>query len=460
MKITSRLLIILAMIAITWSAQAQYDDVYYDGSSIASRKKIKVSTDYTTSNYSNQDEVAYDDTNSDYDNDSYNYYDEYSYTNRIRRFQRPLVGRGFYDSYYLDPWNFDPFYYTAGFGLITPSFGIGFYSYNDYNRWNRWHRYNNLRYWDPWTYNYWSYNPYGFNSYSNLFWASNGWCPSSWYSNRYYSNSAGYYSNNNYWGNTYNGAYQPRYYTDNNVHFGPRTYGATTTSDRGPSRTTSRVFSDPGSNPNTGLGRVSPRDVTTVRERNTPITRNPSGSTTDGTTSGVNGRMSPRNNDVNVIRERNQTNERVIKTYRDYNENGSSNGSLNNGNDNSRISPRSNDNTFGRSKNQDYTPQRQSPNDGKNDNEGLRSNSPRTFSSPRQQEQSPRFNSPRQESPRFEAPRQQSPRFESPRQQSNPTYNSPRVESPRSSGGDNGGGARSSGGSSGGAVRSSPRNNK
>lgn len=494
MKFGSKFLLMVLLTA-SWSLQAQYDDVYYDPNYTA-RKKARVnnsrnySSDYSTSN-DNEYYNEYSTDHDGYDADNYDYYnsDDYSYTNRIRRFSRPLAGRGFYDPYYLDPWYYDPYYYTSGFGFSTPWIGIGFYSYNDYWRWNRWNRFNSLRYWDPFTY---SYNPFGFNYFNNYFWATNSWCPTSWYSNSFYRGNNFFYTNN-YWGNRYNNVYQPRYYTDNNIHFGPRTYGSTTTSDRGPSRSSSRVFSDPGTpglnNGTTGLRRTSPRDadVTTVRERNTPLSRNPQGSIDDNGTSGngANGRMSPRSSNENIVRERVQSTDRP-RTFSDFERNSGSTDRTYDNQGSQRTTPRFNDNSRSTERSRSYepsAPSRQFQNQNDNFEGGsIRSNRSERFESPRSE--SPRFNSPRNESPRFNSPgnesqrfntpRNESPRFESPRNES-PRFNSPRNESPRSfdsgrsfeaprsnnsGGGSFGGGASGSGNSSGGgSVRSSPRSN-
>lgn len=441
----------MSLILTSWTIQAQYDDVYYSASSRTKAKPVKTSEYSDYSNSSSTDEDYYDEESEydNYDEDSYDNFDEYdyAYTHRIRRFHRPLAGRSFYDPFYLDPWNYDPFYYSSGFGFITPRIGAGFYSYSDFNRWNRFSRYNRFRYWDPWTYSYWSYDPFLFNRSSNYYWAGNSWCPSSWYSNRYYTGS-------NYWGNNYNGAYQPRYYTDKNVHFGPRTYGATTTSDRGPSRSSSRVFSDPGTfRPTTPdpSNRKSPRETqsTVVRERNVNVDRrNP---TSD---QGAPERVSPRMDDRGTVRERTQPS--TPKTFRDY-DNGQTDRPQT-----TRPSPRSNEDNFReRIRSSEQSPRGSQPQYEQRSN-GTENERVREIP----QSENPRFESPRSESPRnqssrqqqterFEAPRQQSPRYEAPRQQS-PRSESPRQDSPRS----NGGGSTQSSGSSnaGGGSRTSPRN--
>jgi hypothetical protein len=250
------------------------------------------------------------------------------------------------------------------------------------------------------------------------------------------------------------------------VHYGARTYGATTTGDHGPVRTSSRLFSEPNAPSNPGMQRYSPRDhgTTVVRERDVPISRN-GGFSSPGTDGATTDRLSPRS-DRSSVRER-TSGSSSERTFRDYN----------NGNDQqtSRPSPR-----------QDYSPREFSPRTQASPRfESPRQESPR-FESPRQE--SPRFESPRQESPRFESPRQESPRFESPRvntpsprsnnldqsyrtftprreSSSERTFSQPSYSSPRSNGGFNSGGssqtysggASNSVGGGGGSVRSSPR---
>lgn len=448
MKKSFNLIITLGLIFITWSLQAQYDDVYYGSTPARSRTRAVSNSD----SYQSDRNTDYNESdNPDYDDQSYNYMDDYdyTYTHQIRRFSRPLIGRGFYDPYYMDPWNYDPYYYSSGNGFITPGIGLGFYTFNDYSRWNRWYRFNSFRYWDPWTYSYWSYDPFLFNRFNNFYWASNSWCPGSWYGSGLYGglyggNYSGYYGGGSYWSNGYNGVYKPQYYSNSNIHYGARTYGATNSGDHGPVRTSSRIFSEPNGSSNPGQ-RFSPRDhgTTVVRERDVPINRN-GGFSTPGSDGATSDRLSPRA-DRSTVRERTNGTS-TDRTFRDYN----------NGNDqqSNRPSPR-----------QEYTPRDYSP----------------------RQQASPRFESPRQETPRFESPRQETPRFESPRvntpsprsnnfdqsyrtftpkreSSSERSFSQPSYSSPRSNGGYNSGGSAShsysgstSGGGSVSSVRSSPR---
>jgi len=97
-----------------------------------------------------------------------NYYmdDDFSYSERIRRF---------HDPYYYDPyWNF------------SFNWGWGYPYYSSYHRWNSWYWdpwYGSSWYWDPWYYDPWYYS-WGYSPYY-----------SSWY-----------------WGGGYYGHYSPYYY--------------------------------------------------------------------------------------------------------------------------------------------------------------------------------------------------------------------------------------------------------
>ncbi len=468
---------ILALATGAFSASAQYDDIYYSSGAARSRPKpVSNQADYYGNERYDDQEAYYEEDYDAYDDEAYNYLDEYdySYTHRIRRFHRPLIGRGFYDPFYWDPWYFDPFYYSRGFGFITPRIGIGFFSFYDFNRWNRWQRFNSYRYWDPWAFSYWSYDPFLFNRYNNFYWAGNAWCPTSWYSNNYYIN-------NNFWGNRYNGTYQPRYYTDNNSFFGPRRYGTTTTGDRGPSRSSTRIFSEPTGN-STGqpLRRTTPRDVetTVVRERNVPISRNQ-----PKAAEGSSDRISPRGN--NESSRATQTEK--PRSFRDFDNNTQDN--------NQRNAPRFNDPSNQERNRNMESPRRNEPistpqsprSDGNNGSGSSRSGSvsPRNNDGlqSRQMDMAPR-NHPYLETPsgstRMRLPERETPSYSAPRTNGNSnnsifrgsgnsgssgnrTFNTPSRSgnSGFSGSSPSSGGSRSSGGSapqSSGGGRTSPRN--
>lgn len=166
-----------------------------------------------------------DDSNPLYKDPSYSqddYYD-YKYASRLRRFNTPIGGAGYYDNYYTNqyyynqnPYNYgtsiyssygympsNQFYnYSSG---LSMSFGSGFGYPNYYN--------------NPYSYNYYpyygnsfyGYSPYGYNNYGY-----NG------YGNQGYGFNNGYYANNfNNGGWGYYNAFDPNsnYAT---VQYGPR----------------------------------------------------------------------------------------------------------------------------------------------------------------------------------------------------------------------------------------------
>ncbi len=441
MKKSLNLILLMSAMLMAFVSNAQYDDVYFDANAIHKKSHIKTSnvSDYNTDPAYAQNDQAYSDQ---YDDDSYSYLDDYDYgyTHRIRRFHRPLIGRSFYDPYYLDPWNYDPYYYSYN-GFASPFISLNFFTYNDYFRWSRWSRFNSLRYFDPYGYSYFS-EPYYYGAYSSFYWSNPFYCPLSWYSNRYYYG-------NSYWANPYNGVYQSTHYANNsNVHFGARTYGATLTGDNGITHTSGRAFPSPSSPSNPGLGRISPRDASTtiVRERPNTFGRGNEPIGNSGISNGGD-RLSPRAFDQNTVRERPQS-DRTFRTYRDF-DNGSTGATP--------TSPRSNDGFRSSLRSIDRERFQSDINPRIRGNEDTYS-SPRNFS-PRFEAPQQRFDSPRQSSPRFEAPSHSSPRWESAPQQ----FSSPRQSAPSPSfnggsnfGGGGGGGHSSSGG---GGGHSSPRHN-
>lgn len=169
-----------------------------------------------------------------YEGDDDGYYDDdddyaYEYSSRIRRFQRRSVVVDYYDPFFVDLYNYDPFY--------SPGTSIYVYNYNDYwsyRRWQRWNRWNSWNTgwgggygagWNSWGWNSmyafnspW-YNPWVVNNYYyDPYWTCNGYNP--YYQNHYYGNGWGnnhyYYNNDNNGG----GGYAPKTYT------GPRRNGS------------------------------------------------------------------------------------------------------------------------------------------------------------------------------------------------------------------------------------------
>lgn len=191
----------------------QQQDDYYDPNGYSSNSNTQQYTDsttgntYITNNYYD-DQFVYDD-----------YYD-YSYAARIRRFQNPNYGFGYYNNYYTNSYyyNYDPYYYGTSIystynwwgPSITFNYGWGNYPYgygwgspyyygNPYGYYNSWYGGPNYNY-------YYGYNNGYWNGYNNGYW--NGYWNG--YNNGYYGN--GYYGNgcySNYYYNTY----------DNNSNF-------------------------------------------------------------------------------------------------------------------------------------------------------------------------------------------------------------------------------------------------
>lgn len=190
------------------------DDLYYETPS-----RPATNTDYVDDNnepsnvtrrYSNDDTY--------YEDDDY----AYEYAARIRRFHRPVTVVDYYDPFFVDLYNYDP-YYLPGTTIYT-------YGYNDYwtwrrwNRWNRWNTWNFIDYgwgynsfgWNSWGcgfnngfgYNSWN-NPYVFNNFFyDPYWTVNGYNP--YYCNNGWGNNNFYNNNNN---NNDNGGYKPKTYT-------------------------------------------------------------------------------------------------------------------------------------------------------------------------------------------------------------------------------------------------------
>jgi len=113
----------------------------------------------------------------DYDMDDY--YD-YMYASRIRRFNRPNAGFGYYDPFYTNAYwySYDPFVFGnsiyssysffnpyAPWGWNTwgsPGLNIGWNSWSGWNvgwGWNSWGGFNPYAFNNPWRWNNWGYNP-------------------------------------------------------------------------------------------------------------------------------------------------------------------------------------------------------------------------------------------------------------------------------------------------------------
>jgi hypothetical protein len=202
------------------------DDLYFNPATDASAPTVaKYTEEYDANNnvtrtYNDNDEYYEDDN--DY---------AYEYSSRIRRFQHHAVVVDYYDPFYIDLYNYDPFY--------SPGTSIYVYNYNDYWSYRQWRRYQRWNSWDNYNYrfgggwNSWGwqssysyntpwYNPWVVNNYYyDPYWTCNGYNP--YYQNNYYGNG---WSNDHYYYNSHNGnggnssGYSPKTYT------GPRRHGS------------------------------------------------------------------------------------------------------------------------------------------------------------------------------------------------------------------------------------------
>ncbi|MCB9310409.1 MAG: hypothetical protein H6567_10165 [Lewinellaceae bacterium] len=191
-------------------ASAQFDDLYYD---YTKDKHVYTTSTNTQVNNTNQD-YAYNSYDSSYDNgydsDEYDNYDEYSYTERIRRSRQPYAYNYYYsdfDSWWGGPdYYYNP-YYNNGVNIVF-SFGSPWYGYSRYNRHRLW--YNPWNY-NPWSYSYWgspysysswNYSPYyGWNSWESGYY-HNSHCGSPYYGYTNYGHGGLYGNNGHYYGNS------------------------------------------------------------------------------------------------------------------------------------------------------------------------------------------------------------------------------------------------------------------
>ncbi|WP_116127570.1 hypothetical protein [Lewinella sp. IMCC34183] len=112
---------LVAMMLVSTSAQAQYDDMYYDPDNFRSVERAPDYSNQEQSSNFNEDDYRSRTSERYADDDYYDYY----YTSRIRRFNRPYTGFGYYDPVYVDMAYYDPFFRPAGTTVLI---------YNDFNR--------------------------------------------------------------------------------------------------------------------------------------------------------------------------------------------------------------------------------------------------------------------------------------------------------------------------------------
>jgi hypothetical protein len=311
----SALLIPVLLLAVITSANAQFDDVYFDPSKDApsqSARNIRSTRSEapdrgSESANANSGNYAFDDSTYGFDDESappsaleeqYDYY----YTSRIRRFNRPYYGFDYFDPIYVDAYYYDPFLNPGATVLIYDNFN-SFSAYNSWRRWNRWNRVDNFSTWglSPYTpfYNTWGFNRQ-VNPYASPFNSWDPWLGSSFsnnvYVNNFYGVNSGFVSN--YYcppawgaGNVYNtvNASNNSNTNTNGTYYGPRGSGVTP-NPQGNGRTRIGALEAPAAaNPALDKSRTAPTGTREVPAERTRSYGNPSSSeTTRNTTpSGV-----------------------------------------------------------------------------------------------------------------------------------------------------------------------------
>lgn len=246
------------------------------------------------------------DSNPYYQDPSYNqddYYD-YQYASRVRRFNDPVNGLGYYDNYYTNSYwyNQNPACYGtsiySSYNYLMPSnqfnnYGSGlsmcftsgnYYGYNNYN---------NYGYYNPY-----GYNPYGYNPYNNGF--ANGY--NAGFYNGLYGSNYGYngYGNNTGWG----------YFNGYDVNSGYSTYGVRGNNggSNSPRATTAGMAVPQGADGERGkfYNEIRQKQESTPRFTETPRsnTNFNSGNTNQGSNKvgrGTNSNNTPSNNNTDVI---------------------------------------------------------------------------------------------------------------------------------------------------------------
>jgi len=214
----------------------------------------------------------------------YDDYYDYEYASRLRRFNNPVYGVGYYDTYYTNTYfyNYNPYQYNVsiynGYSCWGPTTTIvqtyygggwnnGWGNNNGWNNgfggWNNGWGYNNG--WNNGWGNYYGYN--GWNNGWNNGWGNNGW------GNGWGNNGWGNGWNNNYAGNGY---YNPYDANSGSYHYGPRT-----TSSGGNSKAVTSPKNDGKkiATPNTNLNSpvksgVEATDITRFNQVTIPVKNN------------------------------------------------------------------------------------------------------------------------------------------------------------------------------------------
>lgn len=214
----------LVLVGLTSSANAQFDDLYYDPNRNTSSSEEVVPQSNNNNRYASYDDESYgyyDDGY--YDDGYYDDYDDYQYATRIRRFWAPSYSFGYYSPVwgyswrdpYWNPWYnswYDPYWY-GGNSVVVVFGNSGWGSWNRWNRWNNW----------SCGYNSWGYNNYGWNNYG---WGNNWGWGNNYVVNNYYGWNGNHHGHN--YNNNGNGNNHPY-----GTYYGSRKNGSSIASTKG-----------------------------------------------------------------------------------------------------------------------------------------------------------------------------------------------------------------------------------
>ena len=155
-------LIILFLTSCVSTNQVFFSDPNYLSSNEFSSAET-INEAYSKNQKTQEDSTLTDEENYEYEEYDNDYYYDFSYSSRIRRFHRPMFSYGFYSGYYTDYYwyNPDPFYWGSsiylGYGWNSPYYGFysPYYSYYSpfYNNYSYWHNH--------------GYGHHGHNTYHN-----------------------------------------------------------------------------------------------------------------------------------------------------------------------------------------------------------------------------------------------------------------------------------------------------
>ncbi len=144
--------------------------------------------------------------------DESDYYD-YAYTARIRRFDNPVIGVGYYDDYYTNM-----YWYTYNPNYWGVSIYLGYNWW--YPSWSWYYR--------PYYYSYWGYYDPFFNPYWNPYWD-----PFYYGHHHHHHHHYGHHHGHHHYGHHHHYAWNCNHYYNSldrgSFYYGPRTYNGATT---------------------------------------------------------------------------------------------------------------------------------------------------------------------------------------------------------------------------------------